>query len=132
MRIAPDSDVGRRLVGFGVTEPELVATHVFCWDVQVGAALTLPLGGGSAVILAKGRYLPRAPVGGALRDGRHVALILHEFCHVRQIREWGCLTYLGKHVAARIRTRSLLAVDSEVERPCYEAQARAEAEYDAA
>ena len=129
MKISPDSGVGRRLLGFGVTEEEIAATHVFCWDMQVGAAVTLPLPNGAAVVLAKDRYLPQDPTG-RLQDGRHVALLRHEFCHVRQIREWGVLTYLGKHIAARIQTRSILARDSDVERPCYEAQRRALAEYE--
>lgn len=129
MKISPDSVVGRRLLGFGVTEEELAATGVFQWDVQPGAAGTFPLSGESAVILAKGRYLP-LDSRGQLRDGRHVALLRHEFCHVRQIREWGALSYLGKHIAARIQTRSILARDSDVERPCYEAQYRAQAEYE--
>ena len=129
MNISPDSVVGRRLLGFGVTEEELAATRVFQWDVQPGAAGTSPLSGETATILAKGRYLP-LDSRGQLRDGRHVALLLHEFCHVRQIREWGALRYLGKHIAARIQTRSILARDSDVERPCYEAQRRALAEYE--
>ena len=129
MKISPDSVVGRRLLGFGVTREELAATHVFRWDFQVGAAVTLPLAGDAALILAKSGYVPQeAP--GVLGDGRHVALLRHEFCHVRQIREWGALDYLGKHIAARIETRSILARESDVERSCYEAQYRAEAEYD--
>ncbi len=128
MKIQPNSVVGQRLLGFGVTGEEMVATHVFRWDWQFGAAVTLPLSKGAAVILAKSRYAPQASVG-VLSDGRHVALIRHEFCHVRQIREWGALNYIGRHIAARIKTRSILARESDVERSCYEAQARAEAEY---
>ena len=106
-------------------------THVFRWDLQPGAAGAFPLSGRTAVILAKSRYLPQDSAG-RLRDGRHVALLRHEFCHVRQMLEWGTMTYLGRHIAARIRTRSILARDSDVERPCYEAQYRAQAEYDQA
>ena len=129
MEISPDSVVGRRLLGFGVTGEEIAATRVFQWDLQLGAALTLPLSDHTAVILAKDRYVP-LDSRGQLLDGRHVALLVHEFCHVRQIREWGALTYLGKHIAARIETRSILARESDVERPCYEAQRRALAEYE--
>ncbi len=128
MKIQPDSVAGRRLLAFGVTEEEMAATHVFCWDCQFGAAVTLPLSDRAAVILAKSRYLPQASVG-VLSDGRHVALIRHEFCHVRQVREWGALKYICRHIAARIKTRSILARESDVEKPCYEAQARALAEY---
>ena len=131
MRIQSDSIVGQRLLGFGVTEEEMAATHVFRWEWQFGAAVTLPLLNGPAVILAKSRYVPQASVG-VLSDGRHVALIRHEFCHVRQVREWGAVTYIGRHIAARIKTRSILARESDVERPCYEAQYRAEAEYEKA
>lgn len=129
MKILPDSTVGQRLTAFGVAPNEMAATHVFCWNLQAGGALTLPLSNQTAVILAKRRYLPQTQEG-ELQDGRHIALVRHEFCHVRQIRDWGAITYLIKHVWARIKTRSILAVDSDVERPCYEAQARALVEYE--
>lgn len=131
MNISPNSVVGRRLLGFGVAEEELAATHVFRWDLQLGAALVVPLSDHTAVILVKSRYVPQCSEG-ELCDGRHVPLLRHEFCHVRQIREWGALAYLGRHIAARIKTRSILARDSDVEKPCYEAQYRALAEYDEA
>ena len=129
MKISPDSVVGRRLLGFGVTEEELAATYVFRWDLQPGAAGTFPLSDRKAVILAKSRYLPQDR-DGRLRDGCHIALLAHEFCHVRQLREWGAPAYLGRHGAARIETRSILARDSDVEKRCYEAQRRALTEYE--
>ncbi len=129
MKILHTSDVGQRLLQFGVTREELAATHVFQWDLQPGGAGTFPLSDSSAVIFAKGRYLPTNPEG-RLLDGPHVALIAHEFCHVRQIREWGALSYMGRHIGARIKTRSILARESDVEKPCYDVQHRVRSEYD--
>ena len=48
----------------------------------------------------------------------------HELCHVAQARRWGFLGYWRRHLAARLRTRSLLAKDDPVEVEAYAAERR--------
>jgi hypothetical protein len=84
-------------------------------------AITVALALDRALILMRSRYLVRG-ADGALADGRHLALIRHEFCHVAQLQRWGFVQYWLRHLWARVRSGSVLAADSEVEAPCYEAQ----------
>jgi hypothetical protein len=121
MRIAPDSVAGRRMIGWGVSPVELGRARLFRWDRQKGGAITVALPFNRALILMRGRYLTRG-ADGALLDGRHLALIRHEFCHVAQLQRWGFLQYWLRHLWARVRSCSVLAAGSDVEAPCYEAQ----------
>ena len=84
----------------------------------MGGAITVALPFKRAVILLKSRYLQLPE----LADGRHLALIRHEFCHVNQLQRWGFAQYWLRHLWARVRTRSVLAAESDAEAPCYEAQ----------
>ena len=129
MKISPDSVAGKRLLGFGVTDSELAKARLLHWNAQLGGAITVALPFGRVVILMKSRYLP---VGsdGQLIDGPHLPLVRHEFCHVAQIQRWGFFRYWAMQLWARVQTRSVLARESAVERPCYEAEAEAAAEYD--
>lgn len=129
MKIAAGSVAGIRLIGWGVTELELRRTRIYAFDLQVGGAITIALPMKRAWILIKRRYLVGSPEGG-LADGRHLALIRHEFCHVSQIRRWGVLGYWARHIWARIRSRSLLAQETFAEAPCYEAQRIAAKDFD--
>ena len=45
-----------------------------------------------------------------------------EHCHAWQILEWGAFTYIGRHIWARVKARSLTAALSDVEFPCYKVQ----------
>jgi hypothetical protein len=121
MRIEATSVGGRRLIGWGVSSVELGRARLFRWDRQKGGAITIALPFNRAVILLRNRYLVRAP-DGTLADGRHLALIRHEFCHVAQLQRWGFFQYWLRHLWARVRSRSVLAAESDVEAPCYEAQ----------
>lgn len=76
------------------------------WRVQPGAAITLPVPFCGPVIFHK------RPLEGAL--------LRHELCHVRQLRRWGNIPYVCKHVWARVTSRSLMAKDHPVEKECYD------------
>lgn len=129
MKIGPDSVAGRRLLGWGVTERELERARLYRWNWQKGGAITVALPFKRAFIFLQSRYLVTGG-GGDLTDGRHLALIRHEFCHVAQLQRWGFAGYWLRHLWARVRTRNLLAANSEVEAPCYEAQRLATRDYE--
>ena len=124
MKIDPASAAGALLVQFGVTPDELRAASFHRWDLQLGGAITVALPGRRARILMRSHYLPTG-ADGQLTVGSHLSTVRHELCHVRQLSQWGFLGYWWRHLMARIRTRSVLAQESEEERPCYEAQAQA-------
>ncbi|MBI4305350.1 MAG: hypothetical protein HY678_03425 [Chloroflexi bacterium] len=128
MRIRPETPAGRRLLSWGVTATHLGRTRIFGWDLQRGGAITIALPLRLALIPIRRRYLVR-DAQGELADGPHLALIRHEFCHVQQNSEWGFLGYWRRHLLARLRSRSLLAAESDVEAPCYEAQRHATADF---
>ena len=126
MRIDPSSPAGQLLIEMGVPEGDLHSTRFLRFDWQVGGAVTLALPFAGSIVLAKRRFLVRDE-SGAISVGRHLALIRHELVHARQRAEWGVLRYWLTHLLARVQTRSLLAENSDAERPGYEAQAAAHA-----
>lgn len=121
MRIDPTSEAGRLLLEMGVPEEDLEAARFVRFNWQAGGAITLPIPFGGAVVLAKNRYVVTGD-DGAIAVGRHLALLRHELVHVRQRKDWGILRYWMKHLWARVTTGSLLARESDAERPGYEAQ----------
>ena len=124
MRIDPASDAGKLFLEMGVPEEDLRAVRFLGFNWQTGGAVTLALPFWGAAVLVKTKYLT---VGedGHLELNRHLALLRHEMVHVRQRAEWGFLRYWAKQLWARVKTRSILAPDSDVEKPGYEAQAAA-------
>jgi hypothetical protein len=129
MRIEANSVAGGRLLSWGVTERQLRRARLFRWDWQKGGAITVAAPFKRAFILMRSKYLPLGN-DRALTDGRHLALIRHEFCHVEQLERWGFAGYWLRHLWARVRTRNLLAAESEVEAPCYQAQRLATKDYE--
>lgn len=129
MKISPASVAGRRLLGWGVTEDELRRTRFYAFDLQAGGAITIALPMKRAAVLMKRKYLVRTQQG-ELADGRHLALVRHELCHVSQVKRWGLFGYWARHLWARIQSRTLLAEKTFAEAPCYEAQRLAARDFD--
>ena len=46
----------------------------------------------------------------------------HEYCHAWQIVDWGWFSFLGRHIWARVKSRSWTAPLSDVEFPAYQVQ----------
>ena len=112
MMIDPGSDLGRRLIASGVPEVDLLHTRIRVWRFQ--GALTAALPGGRATILCPRTWIEdQKGYGYAWR---------HETVHVAQAARWGFVGYWRRHLAARLRTRSLLAKDDPVEIEAYEAE----------
>jgi hypothetical protein len=124
MKISPLSPAGRKLLSLGVGEAELNAASFHRFNWQVGGAITLAMPGGRCLIMMKSKYL-KTDESGQLVVSRLLHLHRHELCHVAQAQRWGFFGYWRRQLWARIATRSLLAKDSDVERPCYEAGAAA-------
>ena len=124
MKIAPASAAGQKLMSFGVTAQELDAASFLRLDWQFGSAVTLALPGGKCLVLIKGKYLEKDETGG-LRLTPALGYFRHELCHVGQALRWGFFGYWRRHLWARLKTRSILAKESDAERPCYEAGAAA-------
>lgn len=124
MKITPESEAGRTLMSFGVTAGELEAATFGRLDWQQGAAVTLALPFGRCLILVKSKYL-KTDEKGELPVSHSLNLIRHELCHVNQAKRWGFFGYWRRQLWARVQTRSLFARDSDAERSCYEAQAKA-------
>ena len=132
MKIDPASRAGKHLLGephgahgphsWGVDREDLERTHFIRFNWQFGDAFTLPIPFLGTVVLIKSRFLESE--GGELKDTPDLWLVRHELCHAAQIRRWGGLKYLFKHLWARIHTRSILVVNSDVEAPCYEVHER--------
>ena len=124
MKVSPPSPAGRVLLSLGVGEAELMAASFHRFNWQVGAAVTLAMPGGRCLILMKSKYL-KTDESGQLVVSHLLHLHRHELCHVAQAQRWGFFGYWRRQLWARIATRSLLARNSDVERPCYEAAAAA-------
>ena len=127
MKITPESEAGRKLMSFGVTAAELGAATFARLDWQRGGAVTFALPFGTCLILVKSKYL-KTDEKGQLPVTYSLRLIRHELCHVNQAKRWGFFGYWRRQLWARVQTRSLLAQNSDAERPCYEAQHQAEEE----
>ena len=128
MKIPLDSPSAERLGKHDVKLRELRAAHIFVFDWQAGAAITLPFPILGPVILIKRKWLVFDDED-ELADDRSLRKLRHEFCHVRQILDWGGLTYMRRQVWARIKTRNLYAKAAPEESPCYSAEAKVEGYY---
>jgi hypothetical protein len=124
MKINPQGRAGQALISWGVTERDLRAASFFKCNLQFGGAITLALPMGRCIVLPRSKYLKPGPDGELPVDGS-LALIRHELCHVAQARQWGFFGYWRRQLWARVKSRSLLAANSDAERPCYEAGAAA-------
>ena len=107
---------------------ELNAAHIFVFDWQAGAAITLPFPFLGPVILIKCKWLVYDD-DDELADNESLKKLRHEFCHVYQILDWGGLAYMGRQVWARLKTRDLYAKTAPEESPCYSAEAKVEDYY---
>ncbi len=123
MKLQPDTPSASRLMQHGVQLTELEAARIYVFDWQVGAAITLAVPRFGPVILIKRRWLVYDD-GGELADNESLKKLRHEMCHVRQILDWGGLTYLRRQLWARVKTGSLYARASPEESGCYIAEAK--------
>ena len=130
MKIAVDGLSARRLMIHGVASRELQSAHIFVFNLELGAAITLPFPLLGPVILIKGRRL-QYDRDGELEDAPTLKVLRHELCHVGQILDWGGLPYLLRHILARVRSRNLFAKDQPEEEVCYCAERRVEDHYSA-
>lgn len=128
MRIRPGSGSADLLMKHGVAQRELKAAHVFVFDAQFGAAVTLPFPILGPVILIKRKWLVYND-DDELKDAESIKILRHELCHVRQVLDWGSLAYLRRQIIARFKTMSLYAMTAPEESGCYWAQAQVEAYY---
>ncbi len=128
MKIQPDGPSAERLRKHDVKLRELKAAHIFVLDWQAGAAITLPFPILGPVILIKRKWLVFDDED-ELADDRSLKKLRHEFCHVRQILDWGGLTYMRRQVWARFKTRNLYAKTAPEESACYSAEAKVEGYY---
>ena len=121
MKIQQNSLSAQRLIQHGVTPAELAAARIFRLKPPNGDGLTLPIPFFGPIILIRRGWLIYDD-DGELEDSDNLKMLRHEFCHVKQILEWGVPTYLWRHIWARIKTRSMLAKSSPEESGCYSAQ----------
>ncbi len=128
MKIQPDTPSAERLMKHDVRLRELDAAHIFVFDWQAGAAITLPFPILGPVILIKRKWLVFDDED-ELADDRSLKKLRHEFCHVRQILDWGGLTYMRRQIWARVKTRNLYAKSAPEESSCYSAEAKVEGYY---
>ena len=128
MRIALESPSAERLIQHGVNRKELKAVRIYVFNMQLGAAITLPIPMLGPTILIKRKRLV-FDENDDLEDSEKLAILRHELCHVRQIIDWGGLTYMGRQLLARVKTLNLYAKTAPEESVCYSAQAKVEALY---
>ncbi len=128
MKIKLDSPSAERLKKHGVALRELKAAHIFVFDMQAGAAITLPFPILGPVILIKRKWLVFND-NDELEDSARVRILRHELCHVRQILDWGALAYMRRQLWARLRTLNLYTKTTPEESVCYTAQAKVAAHY---
>ena len=128
MKIRPGSPSEERLKKHHVALRELKAARIFVFDGQAGAAITLPMPIIGPVILIKRKWLVFDD-DDELEDSARIGILRHEFCHVRQILDWGATAYMRRQIWARVRTLNLYAKTTPEESPCYTAQANVAAYY---
>ena len=112
----------------GAGEAEIAATRWVVWNWQVGYAITLPVPLLGMFVFIKRDHLV-LDENGDLADTAEIRYPIHELCHSKQVLDWGVARYYWRHIAARIRTRSMIARESDVETPCYEIQGEVLATY---
>ncbi len=122
MKLQPDTPSASRLMQHAVELPELTAARIYVFNWQAGAAITLAVPLLGPVILIKRRWLVY-DADGELADAESLKKLRHEMCHVRQILDWGGLTYIRRQLWARVKTGSLYARASLEESECYTAEA---------
>ncbi len=121
MRILSTSAAGAELQTFGVSTGHLDRTTFWGWRKPfISGGLTVVLPFGKTIVIIESRYL-RKDADGELIIDRQIALPRHELCHVQQGEDWGVLGYWRRHIWARIKSRSMGAKETDVERHCYEA-----------
>ena len=128
MKVKLDSRSSERLKKHGVSPRELKAAHIFVFELQAGAAITLPFPVLGPVILIKRKWLVFDD-DDELADSARIGILRHELCHVRQILDWGALAYMRRQLWARVKTLNLYAKSTPEESACYTAQARVAAHY---
>ena len=128
VQTASESPSAQRLMQHGVDARELEAARIYVLDMQLGAAITLPIPILGPTILIKGKRLVFDEEG-ELEDSARLAVLRHELCHVRQILDWGGLAYMRRQLRARVKTLNLYARTAPEESVCYSAQAKVEAFY---
>ena len=128
MKIALDSPSAERLEQHGVAQLELEAARIYAFDMQLGAAVTLPIPILGPVILIKREWLVFDD-DGELAGEERIRMLRHELCHVRQILDWGGLAYMRRQLWARVKTRNLYASAAPEESECYSAEAEVKAFY---
>ena len=104
------------------------AARIYAFDMQLGAAVTLPIPILGPVILIKREWLVFDD-DGELADEERIRMLRHELCHVRQILDWGGLAYMRRQLWARVKTRNLYASAAPEESECYSAEAEVKAFY---
>lgn len=128
MKIALESPSAQRLMQHGVRHRELKAARIYVFDMQLGAAITLPIPILGPTILIKRSWLVFDD-DDELEDSARLRILRHELCHVRQILDWGGLAYMRRQLWARVKTLSLYAKTAPEESVCYSAQAKVLAFY---
>ena len=128
MKIRLASPSAERLKKHGVAQRELNAAHIFVFDMQAGAAITLPFPILGPVILIKRKWLVFDD-DDELEDSAKLRILRHELCHVRQMLDWGALAYMRRQLWARVKTLNLYAKTTPEESVCYTAQAEVLAHY---
>ena len=121
MKILSTTAAGVELQMYGVDVAHLDSTTFWGWrNLFISGSLTVVLPFGKAIVIIESRYL-RKDANGQLVIDRELPLLQHEVCHVLHGEDWGTLGYWRRHIWARIKSRSIAAKETDVERHCYEA-----------
>ena len=101
MRFAPDSVSGIRLRKHGVSSVALASTTVFAvrWPTIKGWMLPLMFIG---PIIFIGKKILDLQLDGELADNEALAPLAHQYCHAHQRLQWGFVSYVWRHLSARL------------------------------
>ena len=128
MYIAPEGSQGQRLMRHGVSASALKKTRIYPLGWLPGGAITVPLPFLKVSILIR-KDLLRWNANGELADGPELGPLVHQLCHAHQRLEWGLVSYLWRHLWARLRRRDVSIRFSQVERECHQAARQTEEYY---